>query len=423
MGVIIAFVLLVILVYRKVPAALAAPICGAVMCIFSGLDVMATLQGDFMQAAADFVKSYFLMFLLCSIYGALMDFSGAAYAIGKWLAKMLGARFAIWGVSAAALILTYGGVSCYVIVFAMYPIALVMFREADISRKMIPGAIGAGAFTAANMLPGTPSVANVIPATALGASLQGEALVSVIVSILIYVLSNIYLIWKNKRNHRKEIGFVPTEKIQEIMELNESRETMNPAVAAIPLVVIIVALNIIKWDVCVSMFAGIVVCYVLFWKRLEDKFNPLMVGTQNGINSCMGVAPVVGLGNVAKLTPLFQNGINWVTSMKGSPVIAWFLVCTVMSAICGSGAGGGSLACSMLGEQYLSMGISPEVLSKVCSGGMIFLDSLPWNGAMCVTIAACDLTHKDSYGDLFVITVLINGLGAILTAVLCSMGL
>ena len=73
-----------------------------------------------------------------------MDVSGAAYSIGNWLGSRLGARYAIWGVSVAAFVLTYGGVSCFVLVFAIYPIALVLFKEANISRKLIPGAIAAG---------------------------------------------------------------------------------------------------------------------------------------------------------------------------------------------------------------------------------------------------------------------------------------
>ena len=64
---------------------------------------------------------------------------------------------------ATTLVLAYGGVSCYVIVFVMYPIALNMFKKADLPRHLIPAIVAAGAFTAVNIGPGSPSVVNNIP--------------------------------------------------------------------------------------------------------------------------------------------------------------------------------------------------------------------------------------------------------------------
>lgn len=413
MGVLIAFIILVILVYKNVPAALSAVIAGVVMCLLSGLDCLGVMKGEFMTAAGDYVKNYFLLFLLCGIYAAIMDASGAAYSLGKWLATHIGAKGAIWGVSIATLILTYGGISCFVIVFAMYPIALVMFKEADISRKMIPGAIGAGAFTAPNVLWGSPSVCNIIPGTYLGTTVRSAPLVSIIVGALIFILSNLYLVWKNNRNHKKGIGFVPTEKIQKQLAENESRETTNPFLAAFPLIVIIVFLNIVKLDVLISVLLGIAVAYALYWMRLDNKLQPLLDGTKNAIDSTMGVAPVVGLGNVAKLTKVFQTLTNFTTSMKGNPLIGWALGCTIITGCCGSGSGGAALACQLLADKYLALGLNAEIMHRICSCAVVVLDSMPWNGVMCLTMAACGCTHKDSYGDLFMITVVINGIGLI----------
>ena len=117
MGVLLAFALLVILMYKKVPILVAAPVCAALMALLSGLNVLGTLTGDYMDAMVGFIKSYFILFLICAIFGRIMDVSGAAYSIGNWLGSRLGARYAIWGVSVAAFVLTYGGVSCFVLVY------------------------------------------------------------------------------------------------------------------------------------------------------------------------------------------------------------------------------------------------------------------------------------------------------------------
>ena len=113
MGVLVAFILLVVLIYKKFPITVAAIICAGVMALLSGMDVMETLTGDYMAATVAFIKNYFILFLVSAIFGRIMDTSGAAYSIGKWLGSKLGAKYAIWGVSFAACVLTYGGVSRY----------------------------------------------------------------------------------------------------------------------------------------------------------------------------------------------------------------------------------------------------------------------------------------------------------------------
>ena len=68
-----------------------------------------------------------------------MEETGAAAAIAKWLTKLLGEKFAILGVFFAGMLLTYGGISALVIAFTMYPIALAVFKSANLPRRLIPG--------------------------------------------------------------------------------------------------------------------------------------------------------------------------------------------------------------------------------------------------------------------------------------------
>ncbi len=407
MGVLVAFILLVILIYKKFPITVAAIICAGIMALLSGMDVMTTLTGDYMAATVAFIKNYFILFLVSAIFGRIMDTSGAAYSIGKWLGSKLGARYAIWGVSFAACVLTYGGVSCFVLVFAMYPIALVLFQEADISRRLIPGALAAGAFTAPNILWGSPGLCNVIPTTYLGTTVRSGALVSVICSIFFYVASNLYMVWENKQCHKKGEGFVPTDKIKKLLEENANKKAIKPIIAIIPIVVMIVALNGFKLDVNLAMLCGVVAAYILFWNRIDNKLDTLIVGAQNSIGSIMNTSSAVGIGGVAKITSTFNALINWVSSFSGSPLISWAAAVMVISGATGSGSGGVALACSTLGEHYLATGVDPAILHKIASCACIVLDSMPWNGVMITTMQACDLTHKESYKHLFVITVVL----------------
>ena len=274
MGVLLAFALLVILMYKKVPILVAAPVCAALMALLSGLNVLGTLTGDYMDAMVGFIKSYFILFLICAIFGRIMDVSGAAYSIGNWLGSRLGARYAIWGVSVAAFVLTYGGVSCFVLVFAIYPIALVLFKEANISRKLIPGAIAAGAFTAPNILWGSPGLCNVIPTTYLGTTVKAAPLVSVICSIFFYLSANIYLIYENRRMQKKGECFIPTEKISKLLKESAEKKAISPVVGLVPIAVIIIVLNGFNMDVNIAMLCGVIAGYILFWKNINDKMDP-----------------------------------------------------------------------------------------------------------------------------------------------------
>ncbi len=407
MGVLIAFALLVILIYKKVPIIVAAPLSAAVMALLSGLPVMETLTGGYMDAMVAFIKSYFILFLVCAVFGRIMDVSGAAYSIGKWLGLRLGAKYAIWGVSIAAFVLTYGGVSCFVLVFAIYPIALVLFKEANLSRKLIPGAIAAGAFTAPNILWGSPGLCNVIPTTYLGTTVKAAPLVSVICSIFFYLVSNFYLIYESKKMAKHGEGFVPTEKITRLLKECAEKEAINPLVAIIPIAVIIVTLNGFNLDVNLAMLCGVLTGYLLFWKNITDKMDTLIVGSQNAISSIMNTSTAVGIGGVAKITSTFTYLVNWVSNFSGSPMISWAVAVTVISGACGSGSGGVALACSTLADKYLAMGVNPEILHRIASCACIVLDSLPWNGVMITTMQACDLTHKEAYKHLFMITVVL----------------
>ena len=415
MGVILAFTVMVILVWKKVPLALSGVISAVVMCVFSGLDVLGTMKGEFMMGCADFIKSWFLLFLLCAIYAAAMDASGAAYSLGKWVSAKVGAKYAIWGVSLAAFILTYGGISCFVIVFAMYPIALVIFQEANISRRLIPAAIGAGAFLSPNTLIGSPAVCNLIPTEALGTTAMAAPMASILGSILMYVVANVYLIKIVKKDKKRGLGFVSTDKVKKIMEQNSVRETVNPLLATIPLIVIIVTLNVFKLDVLIAVLCGIIVACGIFWTRIDNKLDIFITGTQSGINSVMTVCPAVGLGSVAKITPFFTSVISGVVNLQGSPLVSWAIASGLLSFICSSGSGAEAILNNLLAPTYLEMGCNPDILHRITTFAILAAGNTPWNGTMCLTMAACDLNHKEAYPQL----ILTTGLGWLAGTVFC----
>ncbi len=147
-GIILSLGLLMWLAWRDVSVILLAPLCALVAVLFDpGRPLLATYTQVFMPSLGTFIAKYFPLFLLGAVYGKLMEDSGCAGSIAAALGRWLGQGHEILVVVLSCAVLTYGGVSLFVVVFAVYPIAEQLFRQRDIPRRLIPGAIALGAFT------------------------------------------------------------------------------------------------------------------------------------------------------------------------------------------------------------------------------------------------------------------------------------
>ena len=166
LSIVVSLLLLMFLAYRGYTVLLLAPLMAALAVILSG-DMVLLLPiytETFMRALGNYILAFFPVFLLGALFGQLMADSGAATAIAKWIERTLGAKHAILTVVLACAILTYGGVSLFVVAFAIYPIARNLFEAADIPKRLVPATIALGAFTfTMTALPGSPAIQNAIP--------------------------------------------------------------------------------------------------------------------------------------------------------------------------------------------------------------------------------------------------------------------
>jgi len=121
-----------------------------------------------MTKLGSFAVKYFPIFLLGAIFGKLMEDSGSAKVIAKSIINTLGIKHASLAIVLACGLLTYGGVSAFVVAFAVYPLAAALFREADLPKRFIPATIALGAFTfTMTCFPGTSQIHNLIPVSYL----------------------------------------------------------------------------------------------------------------------------------------------------------------------------------------------------------------------------------------------------------------
>src|SRR4051794_30174300 len=160
--------------YRGWSVILFAPICALLAVMLSlGPDVVLPIFSSvFMAKMVVFVQLYFPVFVLGAIFGKLIELSGAAASLSGAIVRCLGERHIMLAIVLACAVLTYGGVSLFVVAFAAYPLAAVLFRQANIPKRLIPGTIALGSFTfTMDALPGTPQIQNVIPTAFFGTDL------------------------------------------------------------------------------------------------------------------------------------------------------------------------------------------------------------------------------------------------------------
>lgn len=102
---------LAIAVYKGVPILVASPICGALCLLCNGMPVMEGMKEAYIGEAAGFFKTWFLFFLAGAILGKIMERSGAAASIARFIIDKCGTGMAIPAVVIACGVLMMGGVS------------------------------------------------------------------------------------------------------------------------------------------------------------------------------------------------------------------------------------------------------------------------------------------------------------------------
>ncbi len=404
LAIVIPLLLLVVLIWKRVNIAVSALLCTGLMAFMSGLNVYNCLTNDYMASFVGYIKSYWPLIFLGASFGKAMQLGGGAEDLANLLTSKLGTKYTMAVLCLTTLILGYGGVSCYVIVFVMYPIALNMLKKADLPRHLIPAIIAAGVSTAVNIGPASPSVINNIPVKYLGTSPTVLPVYSAVLAISFFIFGLIYCLWQEKVARKKGEHFSVDAATLKMMEEYEKKEHGNGAIAFIPLALVVVPL-FFGVDVLYSLLLGWISIAVLYWKRIDNKMEILNCGVSDAMGAIVATSAVVGFGGVAKLTEGYTTLVNMATNMGGSPLISFSVATSLLAGACGSGSGGLTLALESLAPKYLEMGVNAGVLHKIASCACITLDSLPHNGVMVTILTFCGLTHKEGYKHQFAITV------------------
>ncbi|MGV2622907.1 GntP family permease [Halobacillus sp. ACCC02827] len=425
LGIFLGLAVLMALAYIGWSIIWVAPIAAGVVAITGGLDLLDAYKDTYMGGFVAFAKDWFPVFMLGAIFGKLMEDTGMARSVAVALTKLIGTKRAILGVLVSAAVLTYGGVSLFVVVFAVYPLALSLFREANISRKLIPATVALGAFTfTMTALPGSPQIQNLIPMEYFQTSATAAPAMGIIAAIIMAVGGYFYLRWREKKLTQK--GEVFTEP-QEKKETEKQPRMPNFFLSLLPLLTVLLTLNLLDWDIVIALISGIVLIMLLNITMFK-KFIPSINGGASGsVIAIINTSAAVGFGTVVREVPGFQSLTQALMSIKGNPLISEAIAVNVLAGATGSASGGMGIALEALGSKYyeiaMNTGISPEAFHRVASLSSGGLDALPHNGAVLTLFAITGMTHKDSYKDIFVVAVLIPVISVAAVILLNTIGI
>jgi len=470
-GILVALVLLMFLAYRGWSVLLLAPVVALVAAAFSQEPLLANWTQIFMRSAAQFVAQFYPIFLLGALFGKLMEDSGSVTSIANFMTEKLGPRRSVLAVVLAGMAVTYGGVSLFVAYFVLAPMAHALFRVAGIPRRLMPGAIflGTSTFTM-SALPGTPSINNAIPMPFFGTTPFAAPGLGVIASI---IMLGIGLWWLDRaeaaaRRNGEGYGTEPTNTVDaaEDLTIRERATTAHEfdpaevrhghvsdqgppiALAALPLVVV-VAVNLAMslfilpdldvsflaedrfgpttlsavggvWSVVIALAAAILTLILVNFRYLKDIRASMDAGANASVLPAVSVASLVGFGAVVAGLPVFALVGEWVLSIEGGPLVSLAVATNVLASLTGSASGGLTIALDALGPIYMSLAaeqnINPELLHRVAVIGSGTLDSLPHNGAVVTLLAVCGSTHRESYLDIVIVSI-VGGLVALVAVV------
>ena len=452
-GIFLSLGLLMYLAYRGVSVLVLAPLMALLAASFAGgQPLLATYTQIFMAAAGKFVVAYFPLFLLGAVFGKLMADSGSADAIARWIVRRTGPRRAVLAVVLACGILTYGGVSLFVVAFAVFPIAAALFREADVPKRLIPGAIALGSFTfTMTALPGTPAIQNLIPMRSFGTDAFAAPGLGLTAAAVMFGGGMAWLTLRQRRARAAGEGYAPGGKGELIpadalagaaTTGGAARGARPPAVAVafLPILLVIgvnfvvvhyviprldtgyltdekygsTSVNVVKgtWAIIVALVLACAAAIALRWRHPADVRRSVNEGASGSLLPIFNTASEVGYGAVIASLAAFEIVRKEVLAVApGNPLVSLSVAVNTLAGITGSASGGMSIALEAFGKTYVERaaqtGVSLELMHRVTSIASGGLDTLPHNGAVITLLTICGLTHVQSYLDIFVVAVVI----------------
>jgi H+/gluconate symporter-like permease len=467
-GILLAIGLIIGLAYRGFSLLLAAPLAALVAAVFAGEPLLAHWTQTLMGGAGRFIIQFFPLFLLGAVFGKLMDDSGSALAIARAITERMGAARAVIAVVLACALLTYGGVSLFVVAFALYPVADALFRQAQVPHRLIPPAIALGSFSfTMTALPGTPAIQNAIPMPHFGTTIFAAPGIGVVAAAVTVGFGLWWLGRVEAAARSRGEGYGPDAHAAADAELARERaidtDAFDPAelphgrrserlpsftIPVVPIAVVL-AVNLLMtwvvlprldtsflaearwggvslqavsgiWSVVTALIVASVVLVALNRSRLPALLKSLDAGANASVLPIFNVASLSGFGAVVAALPAFHVVRDGLLALPGGPLVSMAVAVSAMGVVTASASGALTIALNTFGETYARLaaeaGIDPALMHRIAALASGPLAQLPHSGAIATLLSICGATMRQSYRDIAMV-ILVGPLLAVIVAV------
>lgn len=363
-GIAAGLVLFVLLAYRGFNLVLSAIVGSCVIFLFSGVGLLEGLNGIYLPGMAEFIKNYFMIFLLGSLLGRLLSDGGNARRIALCLAALIRRSkhnrqfYCVLMVPVLYFLLCYAGISGFVVVFTVLPIAKDLFEETNTPWRLYCCA-GAQTVNAA-VLAGSLQACNIYAADVCGTTTTAGLLLSLIAVAVFWSVSlgMLWLVLKRAGENHEE--FLPSGKgIQEASLDEGMSEEMLPGIlpSLLPLAAVLVMSAVFKINVVASLAAGCILTVVTGARSLLPRLGAsLASGAISVYGPVLSVSATYAIGVALKNVPGFYYFEAFFTSLPGlfgAPALGITVAFIMASSVAPIPAFGAQML-----EQYAAAGIS-----------------------------------------------------------------
>lgn len=385
LGAIIALVIAIILILRKVPPAYGMIAGALVGGIIGGASLVDTVS--LMMDGAKGIIPAVLRILAAGVLAGVLIESGAASTIAETIVKKLGETRALLALAIATMILTAVGVFIDVAVITVSPIALAIAKRANISKLAILLAmIGGG--KAGNIISPNPNAIAASDAFHLPlTSLMAAGLIPAIVGVILT-----YFVAKRLIQRGSQV---------EISEVQNHAEGNLPgfltSITAPIITILLLALRPlfkINIDPMIALPVGGLVG-ALAMGRIK-KINDYAV---SGLGKMSGVAiMLLGTGTLAGI--ISNSGLKGliIDALNASGLPAYLLAPIagiLMSGATASTTAGTAVASQVFGPTILQLGISALASAAMIHVGATVLDHLPHGSFFHATGGSVNMQIKE----------------------------
>lgn len=369
-----------------------------------------------------FIGNNLFVLVIGAVFGELMGSSGCAESIANVITEKLGVKRVILSITVLSTVFVYVGVSGFVVLFVLAPIATVMMKQAGYPYRMIPGIIFIGA-TCSAMIPYAINITNIMPAQYLGTSMGSAPILGWIAFIVSIAVGYFYMVHAAKKAAIKEGTVVDAS---QPVKIEPSRDDLPPfGIALIPFVLsvalVLLFSNVTDMNtnavVVLSLFIGSALIVLLCFKQLKGVTKVIGKGVDNGIGATIIAAAILGFSGVLQSCPGFQAVIDFVLGLKMNPYITEFIGLNVLAGIMGSGTSAIAMFFEHLSGGLIANGADPGALHRLAPACATGMNTLPNAGGMVAQLRWMNLSLAESYWYVFVTSVLAPMIGSAVAVV------